>query len=199
MGSRDKRVDTYISKAAPFAQPILRHLRELVHAACPDVVETVKWSMPAFEYKGPFCHMAAFKQHAAFGFWKHALVVGDDGKAREAMGSFGSLKTLSDLPSKKVLVGYLRKAAKLNDEGIAVKRGKTLPKKALPMHPELKAAFAGNKKARACFDGFPPSCQREYLEWIAEARRDETRARRIAQAMEWMAAGKRRHWKHETC
>jgi len=199
VGTRDKRIDAYITKAAPFAQPILRHLREVVHAACPDVVETVKWSMPAFEYKGPFCGMGAFKQHAVFGFWKHDLVVGDDGKAREAMGSFGCLKSLADLPPKKALVGYIRKAAKLNDEGVKAPRRKTVPKKAVPMHPELKTALARSSKARATFDAFPPGCQREYLSWVAEAKGDDTRARRIAQAVEWMAAGKRRNWKYENC
>jgi hypothetical protein len=196
MGTRDKRVDAYIAKAAPFAQPILRHLREVVHEACPDVVETIKWSMPALEYKGPFCGMAAFKQHAVFGFWKHGLIVSDDAKAREAMGSFGCLKSLADLPPKKALLGYVRRAVKLNDDGVKAPRTKTV-KKPVPMHAALKAALAKSKAARATFDGFPPSAQREYLEWVADAKNDDTRARRVAQSVEWLAEGKRRHWKYQ--
>jgi len=199
MGTRDKRVDAYIASRAPFAQPILRQLRELVHEACPDAVETIKWSHPQFEYKGPFCGMAAFKEHAAFGFWKHDLVVADDGKAREAMGSFGCLRTLDDLPSKKAFGGYVRKAMKLNDEGIKSPRRTGAPKKPIPMHAELKAALGKSRKARATFDAFPPSARREYLEWVAEAKGEDTRARRIAQAVEWMAEGKRRNWKYEKC
>ena len=108
MGQRDPRVDAYVEQAAPFAQPILRQLRDVVHAACPDVVETIKWRMPSFEWKGLLCGMAAFKAHAVFGFWKHDLVVGDDPKAKEAMGSFGCLKSLDDLPSKAQLGRYVK-------------------------------------------------------------------------------------------
>ena len=196
MVSQDPRVDAYIAKAAPFAQPILAHLRKLVHRACPDVEETMKWSMPAFEYKGPYCGMAAFKQHAVFGFWKHELVVGDDAKAREAMGSFGCLKTKADLPSDAAMLRFLKLARKLNDDGVKVVRAKTRPKKAVPMHPKLKAALARNAKARAHFDAFSPSAQRDYVEWIAEAKAEETRERRLAQAIEWIAAGKPRNWKY---
>ncbi|HEX5011472.1 MAG TPA: YdeI/OmpD-associated family protein [Planctomycetota bacterium] len=199
MGRRDKRIDAYIAKAAPFAQPILTSLREQVHAACPDVEETLKWSHPSFEYKGILCGMAAFKKHAVFGFWKHDLVVGEHAKAREAMGSFGCLTKLSDLPPKKAFAGYVRTAMRLNDEGVVVKRQKTRPRKAVAMHPELRAAMAGSAKARATFEAFPPSQKRDYLEWVAEAKGDDTRARRIQQAVEWMAQGKRRNWKYETC
>src|SRR5262245_60458637 len=124
MGSRDARIDAYIASRNDFARPILEHLREVVHAACPEVTETIKWGMPSLEYKGPFCGMAAFKEHAVFGFWKHELVVGDDPKAQEAMGSFGCLKSLKDLPSKKDLITYIRKAKKLNDDGVKAPRMK---------------------------------------------------------------------------
>ncbi|MGQ0553054.1 MAG: YdeI/OmpD-associated family protein [Planctomycetota bacterium] len=196
MPTRDPRIDAYIAKAAPFAQPILKHLRKSVHAACPAVVEEIKWGMPAFAYKGPFCGMAAFKQHAVFGFWKHALLVKDDAKARQAMGSFGCLRTLADLPSPTALKAYIRAAKRLNDEGIKAPRNKLSTKKKVPMHPALKEALAKNRKARATFDAFPPSRKREYLEWIAEAKGEDTRARRLAQAIEWLAAGKPRNWKY---
>ena len=200
MGKKDPRVDAYIASSPEFAQPILTRVREVVHEACPEVEETIKWRMPAFEYKGPFCGMAAFKQHAVFGFWKHKLVVGADRKAETAMGSFGCLKSLEDLPSRKTLVALVKKAKKLNDEGVKVVRDKTTKnKKRAAMHPELKAALAKSKKAQASFDAFPPSAQYEYVEWVAEAKADDTRARRVAQAVEWMAQGKRRHWKYQNC
>src|ERR1700741_3742906 len=136
MGKKDPRVDAYIAKSAEFARPILVHLRTVVHQACPDVEETLKWSMPSFEYKGLLCGMAAFKQHCTFGFWKHTLVVGDDAKAKEAMGSFGSLKQLSDLPSKTELARYVKKAMKLNDDGVKGRKPKHKPKPLPTMHPK---------------------------------------------------------------
>jgi hypothetical protein len=199
MGKRDPRVDAYIAKSAEFARPILVRLRELVHATCPDVEETIKWSMPSFEHHGILCGMAAFKEHAVFGFWKHELVIGDNGKWRDAMGSFGCLKSARELPSKAQFAEWMKKAIQLNVDGVKVERKKTGSKSPIKMHPELKAALAKNKKALATFEGFPPSGQREYLEWVADAKGDDTRARRIAQAVEWMAQGKRRNWKYEKC
>ena len=199
MGTRDPRVDAYIAKSAAFAKPILTHLRELVHEGCPRVVETIKWGMPSFEYEGILCGIAAFKQHCAFGFWKHALIVKDDAKADEAMGSFGKITSMKDLPSKAVLTRYLKKAMRLNEEGVKVPREKPRPKKAIPMHPDLKRALAANRKASATFEGFSPSHKREYLEWIAEAKREETRLRRVEQAVEWLADGKPRNWKYMNC
>ena len=121
MGKRDPRVDAYIKKAAPFAQPILTEIRETVHASCPDVEEAMKWSFPHFLYKGMLCGMASFKEHAAFGFWKGSLVV-DRGKGIDAMGQFGRITTRKDLPSKRVLAGYVKKAAALNEQGVKVPR-----------------------------------------------------------------------------
>lgn len=200
MVTRDKRIDTYIEKSPAYARPILAHLRSIVHAACPDVIETVKWGSPSFEYHGILCGMAAFKQHCAFGFWKHALVIeGASGQARESMGSFGRLTSIADLPSRAVLVRYVKKAMKLNEDGVKPIRAQTSPKVALPVHPALKAALSKNQKARETFAAFSPSHRREYVEWVAEAKREETRARRIASAIEWMAAGKPRNWKYMDC
>ncbi len=199
MGTRDQRVDAYIASRADFARPILEHLREVVHAGCPQVAETIKWGMPAFEYKGLLGGMAAFKQHAVFSFWKHELVFEDGAYASGAMGSFGRLTSLKDLPPKKTLLACVKKAAKLNDAGVKAPRTKSRPSKAVAMHPALKAALAKNKRATATFAAFPPSCKAEYLEWVAQAKRDETRARRIKQAVEWMAQGKRRNWKYQDC
>ena len=199
MGKRDVRLDAYIKKAAPFAQPILTKLRQRIHAACPDVVETLKWGHPSFEYKGILCGMAAFKQHAAFGFWKHDLVVGKDAKAKEAMGSFGRITSLGDLPPAARFAGLVKKAMELNDAGIKVARVKTRKKKPIAMHPDFEKALARDAKARANFDAFSPSGQREYLEWISDAKQDATRERRITTAVAWIAQGKPRNWKYQNC
>lgn len=200
----DPRIDAYIARSAGFAQPILEHLRKLVHEACPQVEETIKWGMPSFVHgDGILCHMAAFKQHAAFGFWKHALVMGEDAE-RDGMGSFGKLASLRDLPPKQALLALVRKAAILNEQGVKVPSARKAGKPSTPRPPpvappDLVVALEKNREARATFDAFPPSHKREYVEWISEAKRPETRARRLAQAIEWMADGRPRNWKHAGC
>lgn len=200
MGSRDTRVDAYIEKQQDFAKPILSHIRELVHALCPRAEEEIKWGAPFFMYAGaPMCQMAAFKEHAALGFWKAALIDGIPPNANnggESAGNFGRLKTVKDLPSRKELAPLIKAAMKLNDEGIVVPKKKVI-KKALEMPAELNVALAKNRKAKAAFDAFPPSHRREYVEWIAEAKREETRTKRAAQAVEWIAEGKSRNWKYQ--
>lgn len=199
MGIKDPRVDAYIAKAAPFARPILKHLRQTVHAACPAVVETLKWRSPSFEYHGILCGMAAFKAHCVFGFWKHDLVVEEDAKAKEAMGSFGRITSLDELPSRATLARYVKKAMKLNLDGVKYVHKKRVPKQPVAMHPAFAAALAKNVKAKRTLAGFSPSQQRDYLEWIATAKQDATRARRIATAVEWLAEGKPRNWKYMGC
>ena len=197
--ARDPRIDAYIERAAPFAQPILQHVRVLVHEACPAVEETIKWGMPTFVHAGAIlCGMAAFKQHASFGFWKHALVVGE-GEPRDGMGSYGKLVSLDDLPPKRTLLAHLRKAVALNEAGVKSPARKSAPKPPPETTPELAAALAQSPAAKAAFDAFPPGCRREYIEWITGAKRPETRARRVAEAVAWMAEGKRRNWKYENC
>jgi uncharacterized protein YdeI (YjbR/CyaY-like superfamily) len=199
MGKKDPRIDAYIAKSADFAKPILTYIREAVHAGCPDVEETLKWSMPAFMHHGILCGMAAFKEHAAFNMWKGRLIVGDE-KDRDAMGQFGRLTKVSDLPSKRVLTGYIKQAVALNEDGVKVPkiRKPGLERKVIPTAPpaDFAAALKKNAKARATFDGFSPSHKREYVEWITEAKRDETRKRRLEQAVEMLAEGKTRHWKY---
>ncbi len=196
---RDPRVDAYIDRQADFARPILTQLREAVHAACPEAEETLKWSMPAFLYKGEIlANMGAFKEHATFGFWRGNLVVGDTGAQREAMGQFGRLTTLADLPAEAELKALIRKAAELTEAGPAP-RAKKAPKPELPVPDDLRAAIDAEPRAAATFEAFPPSCRREYVDWITEAKRPETRAKRVAQTVEWLAEGKRRHWKYENC
>lgn len=198
MPKTDRRIDAYIAKSAPFARPILERLRAVVHAACPDVEETLKWGMPAFDYRGPLCSMAAFKQHATFGFWKGALIVDPETrKPDEAMGDLGRITTLADLPSKRVLTAWIRRAMKLNEQGVkAPPRKAAAPRKPLPVPADLRAALAGNRRAAATFAAFPPGHRREYVEWIVEAKREETREARLEQAIAWMAEGKARNWKY---
>ncbi len=194
MGKKDPRIDAYIAKSADFARPILKHLREVVHKGCPDVEETIKWSMPHFDYAGaPLAGMAAFQAHCAFGFWKGSLIVPG---SKEAMGQFGRLTKLSDLPSDRILLGYVKKAARLNEEGVKAPRTVKRPKKEIPMPADLAAALKKNARARATFDDFSPSRRREYLEWIVEAKTEETRRKRLDTAVEWMADGKPRNWKY---
>ena len=196
MGRKDPRVDAYIAKAADFARPILDEIRARVHAACPAVEETVKWSMPAFEYKGPLCGMAAFKKHCMFGFWKSPLVLGESGPDDNPMGFRDKLTSVEDLPPKSEFRANVKKAMDLNDRGVKVPRVKRAAKPAIEVPADFASAVKKNKKAQAAFDAFSPSHRREYLEWITEAKTEATRIRRITQAIEWMAEGKPRNWKY---
>jgi uncharacterized protein YdeI (YjbR/CyaY-like superfamily) len=202
VGTKDPRVDAYIAKAQPFAQPILRHLRKVVHAACPDVQETMKWSFPHFDYKGIFCAMAGFKQHCTFGFWKGTLlrdsVKGMPAGGEEAMGQFGRITSLDDLPSDKTLAQIVKTAAQLNDAKISVPRKKKAAMPPLVVPGYFMKALRKNKKALAAFEAFPPSHRREYVEWLTEAKQEATRERRLVQAVEQIAAGKGRNWKYES-
>lgn len=198
MGTRHPDVDAYVARAADFARPILTRLRARVHATCPDVEESIKWGHPSFGRKGMLCGMAAFKGHCAFGFAKHALVVGpEDAKAREAMGSFGCLRSVRDLPPKAALARYIRTAIDLNERGVRVARTKTVTRGPPRTPSALADGLARNAKARATFRGLSPSHRREYVEWISEAKRDETRARRVATTLAWLVEGKSRNWKYE--
>ena len=196
MGAKDPRVDAYIEKAQPFAKPIMRQLRKLVHVACPEVVEAIKWGVPAFEYKGPMCGMAAFKAYCTFGFWKSSLMEGLP-VADNPMSQFGRMASIDELPPEKTIVSLIKQAKKLNDEGIKIKREVKAPKPPVKVPPYFSIALKKNKKAQATFDAFPPSHRREYVEWIADAKQEATRDRRIAQAVDWIAQGKGRNWKYE--
>jgi uncharacterized protein YdeI (YjbR/CyaY-like superfamily) len=200
--SRDKRVDAYIEKSQPFAQPVLNHLRELVHKANPEVEENIKWGMPSFEYKGPYFGMAAFKKHCVAGFWKSKLLNDPKGllgerknQGGEAMGNLGCITSLKDLPSDKAIIDFLKQAKKLNDEGVKAER-KTKPKQPLVIPKVLISALSKNKKAKSTFDNFSTTNKREYADWITEAKTEETRKKRLATAIEWMSEGKPRMWKY---
>jgi uncharacterized protein YdeI (YjbR/CyaY-like superfamily) len=199
MGIRDKRVDMYIKKSAEFSRPILEHLRDLVHASVPEVEETIKWGFPNFEFRGPLCSMAAFKQHSAFSFWKASLM-SDPRKLftkSDSMGHLGRLLSVRDLPSDKILKAYIAEAAALNRDGIKIKKPKSKPKPPIRVPADVKSALKRNRKALATFTKFSASHKREYLEWITEAKTEETREKRLATAIEWMAEGKSRNWKYK--
>jgi len=198
MPRKDPRIDAYIAKSADFAKPILIHLRELAHAACPDVEETLKWQMPFFLHKGILFGMAGFKAHCTLHFWNGKLFL-TDVSSEDGMGQFGRITTLSDLPNRKTLLGYIKKAIELNEAGVKKPAPKRAPQKKLVVPPDFTAALHKNKKARAAFDNFSYSHHKEYLQWITEAKRPETRARRIKTALQWLAKGKSHNWKYGNC
>ncbi|MEO5682613.1 MAG: DUF1801 domain-containing protein [Chitinophagaceae bacterium] len=200
MPKQDPRIDAYIIKSADFALPILQQLRVLVHAACPETEETMKWSFPHFMYKGEIlCSMASFKQHCAFGFWKAALMKDAQqllDNRKEAMGTLGKITSLKDLPADKKVMAWVKEAMKLNDAGIKVAKAKPLTSKELVIPAFFSAALAKNKKALAVFEKFSPSQKREYTAWLIEAKTVPTREKRMSIALEWIAAGKIRNWKY---
>jgi uncharacterized protein YdeI (YjbR/CyaY-like superfamily) len=203
------KVDAYVAKAQPFAQPILEHLRELVHKACPAVEETIKWSRPFFEYRGSILgNMSAFKEHCSFGFWGEEIgaVLREAGVLeRDGMGSLGRITSVAGLPPDKQMLSWIRQAAAFVDSGqytspIAARRKVVkAPKPVLETPAEFAAALKRNKKAAAVFAAFSPSDQREYVEWFAGAKRPETREKRMEIALKWIAEGKQRNWKYQNC
>ena len=202
MGKKEKIVDAYIAKAADFARPILNHIRELVHKTCPEVEEKMKWSFPHFDYKGEMmCSMAAFKQHAVFGFWKASLMkdpaLVETAKSEVAMGHLGRLTSIKDLPADKKMTAWIKEAMALNDKGIKLAaKSKTTDKKEMVVPDYFIKALSKNKKAKQTFESFAYSHKKEYLQWIAEAKTEETRNKRIAAAIEMMSEGKSRNWKY---
>lgn len=207
MGKYDPRIDAYIDKSAPFAKPILTHLRELIHAACPDVEETWKWSFPHFMYHDAIlCSMAAFKQHCSFGFWKASLMSDPEGiletKDRDGMGHMGKIQTLKDLPKDAVMKKYIKEAMKLNEAGVKLPpraKASATEKKDLTIPPYLIKELKKNKTAEKIFNGFSYTNKKEYVMWLEEAKTGITREKRLAQAIEWIAEGKVRNWKYLDC
>ncbi len=204
MGKRSPRVDAYIAKSADFAKPILEHLRELLHEACPEVEETIKWGMPSFDYKGPFFSIASFKEHCAFGFWKAKLL--KDTKhyltprynaGGEAMGNFGKVMSLKDLPPNAAILDFIKQAKKLNDDGVKLPAKPKTTKTELVVPAYFTKALKSNKNAMSTFSAFSPSNKKEYVTWVVEAKTETTREKRLETALEWMAEGKIRNWKYE--
>jgi uncharacterized protein YdeI (YjbR/CyaY-like superfamily) len=201
MPAKDPRIDLYISKSADFARPILIHLRELIHLACPDVQETIKWSFASFDYKGPMCSMAAFKHHCAFGFWKASLMkdktLVSNAESESAMGHYGKITSLKDLPSDKKILLHIKGAMMLNEKGIKLPQKKPSKEKKEVVVPDyFLKQLKKNEKAFTTFEDFSPSHKREYVEWITEAKTEETKIRRMQTAIEWLSQGKPRNWKY---
>jgi uncharacterized protein YdeI (YjbR/CyaY-like superfamily) len=197
--SREPRIDAYIANAQPFAQPILEHVRERVHIVLPDADETLKWNMPAYTLGGKIVLItAAFKAHVALNFWRGQELRGQDANA-DAMGQFGKIQSMDDLPDDAKLDRLIREAANLAKSAPAPRKPKHAPKPPIDMHPEFAVALGQAPKAKTMLASFPPSARHEYLEWVAEAKQDATRQKRIATAIEWLSEGKRRNWKYENC
>src|SRR5689334_7816605 len=199
MGKRDPRIDDYIAKSPDFAKPILIHLRELIHAGCPEVEETVKWRNPSFMCKGLLCGTAAFKQHCVIGFWKDTLLFDRKNPNAKPCAIPDRITNVGELPSDKILLGYIKEAARLNAEGVKIPKAKSGPRKDLIVPGDLISALKKNKKALSTFEEFSYSHKKEYVEWITEARREETRTQRLATAVAWIAEGKARNWKYQRC
>ncbi len=197
MAHSDPRVDDYIAKSADFAKPILNRIRAIVHEGCPDVEETMKWSFPHFMHQGILCSMASFKAHCAFGFSKEQVMTGAGGRGGAGTPQFGRVTSLKDLPTRAVFLRLVREAARLNEDGVKPPPQATPDRsRAVRAPADLLAALRNNATARAAYDDMSPSHKREYIEWITEAKRDETRKRRVAAAVEWMAEGKIQNWKY---
>jgi uncharacterized protein YdeI (YjbR/CyaY-like superfamily) len=192
------KVDEYIANSADFARPILTHLRKLVHQTVPEIEETMKWGIPHFEYKGPVCSIASFKQHCVFGFWKESLMpsMKQITKKKKAMGSMGRIESLADLPSTTTLRRLIKEAVLLNEQGVKVVKKAKNPVGKLAVPAYFTKVLRTNKQAQGNFDSFSPSARGEYVEWITDAKNEQTREKRIAQAIEWIAEGKHRHWKY---
>lgn len=207
MNNTSPKIDAYIEKSADFAKPVLSHLREIIHETCPGVEETWKWSFPHFMYKGAIlCSMAAFKNHASFGFWKASLMPDPDNLfpelEKDGMGHLGKIYSLKDLPKNSVLKKYIKAAMRLNEEGVKLPSRQKVTekeKKELEIPGDLEKALKDNKPAKAVFEEFSYSNKKDYVEWITEAKTEATRNKRLEQAIEWMAEGKTRHWKYKNC
>ena len=199
-GRDDARFEAKIKAAEPFAQPILRHLRALVHEACPGVRETVKWGHLCFEREAIICMIGAFRQHCAFRFWHGGMraVLAEDGVTElSAMSSFGRITRVADLPSDRKMLGYLRHAVALAESGVPARRRRpTRVKPETKVPAELAAALKANPVAAATFAKLSPGGRRDYVDWIGEAKREATRSNRLATTVAWLAEGKARDWKY---
>lgn len=195
MGKKNPRVDAYIAKSADFAKPVLTRIRKLVHTVCPDVIETIKWSSPFYEHKGILICAPAFKQHCALIFWKGKLIF--EKGPNDFRKKLRRMTSVADLPADKIITGWIKKAIEINEAGIKTPRAKPKAKAKLIVPDYFLAVLKKDKKALTTFENFSPSCQREYVEWITEAKREETRASRMKTAIEWMAKGKSRNWKYQ--
>ncbi len=200
MGKKDPRVDAYIAKSPDFAKPILQHLRDIVHEACPEVIETMRWSHPTFDHEGVMVGFSAFKQYCTLGFWKAPLLLLDGKPVSTELASgteqFGKLTSVKDLPARSKLLKLVKEAARLNESGITMEKKPRPAARPVEVPADVTKALEQHARARATFEAFSPSHKREYVEWIAEAKTAVTRQRRLDQAVAWMSEGKPRNWKY---
>jgi uncharacterized protein YdeI (YjbR/CyaY-like superfamily) len=194
---RDPRITAYIAKSQDFAKPILTELRARIHAAIPEIEEDIKWGFPSFMYKGKiFFGMSAFKAHAGAGFW-HPLMRPSD-KSPEGIGEFGKLTSVAELPSRTEFARLAKQAKQLTDDGVkGPQRPRPDPNRKVGVPKDLAAGLAKNAKARATFEKFPYSKKNEYVTWINEAKREETRDNRVKTTLAQLAEGKSLMWKYE--
>lgn len=199
MKKKNILIDQYIDKSADFAKPILEHIRYMVHKACPEIEETIKWGMPSFEYKGLVCGMAAFKAHCALTFHKGNLMNDEHGilsqVGKTGMVQLGKLTSIKDLPNEKILIAYVKQAVKLNEAG--VKQTKAATTTSIEVPDYFLKALKKNKEALKTFEAFNNSHKKEYVEWITEAKKEETRISRMEKAIEMLSEGKSRNHKYE--
>ena len=190
---KSENVTTYIENAASFAQPILSKIREIVHQACPEIEENLKWSFPHFNYRGKIiCSMAAFKQHCAFTFWLAAQLKDQDkilqrGESQKSMGHLGKLQSPDQIPDQNILINYIHEAINLSQAESRVVR-KLTDRTEIKIPVELEAALKKNKEVYRKFDQLPYSHRREYVNYITEAKKADTRERRITKTIEKLLA-----------
>ncbi|MCI0473967.1 MAG: YdeI/OmpD-associated family protein [Ignavibacteria bacterium] len=201
MSKKIKEIDSYIAKAQPFARSVLKHLRGLIHKACPDVEERMKWSFPHFDYKGMMCSMASFKEHCAFNFWKSSLMSDSAGvmknRGEGGMGNFGKIQSLGDLPNDKIIHSYIKEAMKLNVDDVKITvKPKVTGNKKLDVPEYFLKALKKNKKAMEFFTKSSYSFKKEYVMWVTDAKTDSTRESRVNTSVEWISEGKPRNWKY---
>ena len=195
------QVDQYIINSAEFAIPILDHLRNLVHKADARIEEKIKWGMPFFDFKGTVCHMASFKNHCAFGFWKGSLMKDEYSIFKErsnAMGLLGKITSFNDLPPDEILIAYIQQAIQLNEDNIKLPpKPKSTEKKELILPDYFIEALNEAPQAMAVFQNFSLSNKKDYVLWLEEAKTEATRLKRLDTTLEWLAEGKTRMWKYK--
>ncbi len=202
--NHNSAIDHYIAGAEDFAKPILELWRRLIHENCADVQEAIKWGLPHFDHKGDhMCVMAAYKAHCSFTFLKGELMSDlrlKAGKDVKPINRFlGKITQLSDLPADEDFIAMIKEAVQLNEKGIKIKREKPVAEKPkiLETPDYLQAALDDNTKAKEVFETKSNSFRKEYIIWITDAKTDETRQKRINEALAWIAEGKGRFWKHQ--
>lgn len=201
MHRANPKIDEYIGSAPAFAQPVAAHLRFLLHTACPRVVETIKWGIPHFDCHGEMmCVFAAATRHCSFTFLKQEIMSDPRLRANPGLPAqkrfLGKLTSLSDLPQDPELVAFIKEAMVLNEQGVKLPERESKGSKEVAVPEEFARRLNADSAARDVFEAKPQSFRKEYLLWIADAKTDTTRQKRIDTSLEWIAAGKGRFWQY---